>query len=604
LTRKKIAEAPPPRGEHISEQDIAGALAWVEAKRAATRPMTLDSVERALSETIKHDRNNKLIVFLSMLLNYTGQDQQNILLSGPSSSGKTHLALEVAKLFPKEDVDKLGYTSPTAFFHDMSKLTTPDGKPLEDRPQYIAKWLGEWEDGHAKPYAPDYSDKSPDAVSRRKKLSSWKEDRKAEYRRRRDEWDALDKVYVVSLEKRILIFVDQPHDRVLQVLRSLLSHDDKVLNTKITDKTKEGGHRTKNIRVVGFPTLIFASASFSMDEQERTRFWMLSPDINQGKLRDSLKLQAESLRDRDAFQLKVNANTERTVLRERIMAIKASDVGEVIIPAVDMEQILGWFTHGGDGGRRDLSPRDQRDFPRLIALAKAHALFNIFDRERTVDGRRVVAKREDLEAAKGLLNGVLEANRVGLPPYIYTFWTQSLSPLLTEEGISRAEFSRLYYAHFKDRIGDKQRKRIIDLLSEAGLVEELPDPNDKRKTRIYSPQGGGAENKNIGGGEPRISDYSTPPPGEYISGEVATSPTPLTSPDPTPTSPVEGNPSLFEMLGKVGEALRCAGTRGLGADDVAEGLGLLSPEAQRLLETVQRDGHAFVVPGGRWRWVA
>jgi len=41
----------------------------------------------------------------------------------------------------------------------------------------------------------------------------------------------------------------------------------------------------------------------------------------------------------------------------------------------------------------------------------------------------------------------------------------------------------------------------------------------------------------------------------------------------------------------------------LGVDDVAEGLGLLSSEAERLLETVQRDGHAFVVPGGRWRWV-
>ena len=228
MTQEKIAEATPPRGEHTSE-DYAGALAWVEAKRAAMRPTTLDAVERVLSETIKHDRNNKLIVFLSMILNYTWQDQQNILLSGPSSAGKSWIALEVAKLFPAEDIDKLGYTSPTAFFHDMSKLTTPDGKPLEDRPQYIAKWIEVWEQGHAKPYAPDYSDKGPEAISQRKRLAEWKEGRKSEYRKRRDEWDSIDKVYVVSLEKRILIFVDQPHDRVLQVLRSLLSHDDKVL---------------------------------------------------------------------------------------------------------------------------------------------------------------------------------------------------------------------------------------------------------------------------------------------------------------------------------------------------------------------------------------
>jgi hypothetical protein len=114
--------------------------------------------------------------------------------------------------------------------------------------------------------------------------------------------------------------------------------------------------------------------------------------------------------------------------------------------------------------------------------------------------------------------------------------------------------------------------------------------------------------------------YGTPP--------VATSLTPLTSLDkalenplqPESTVEVTGNgvpvipsenppetsltsPSLFEMVEKVSEALRCAGQSGLRVDDVAMGLGLLSSEAKRLLETVQRDGHAFVVPGGRWRWV-
>jgi len=35
-------------------------------------------------------------------------------------------------------------------------------------------------------------------------------------------------------------------------LRALLSHDRKLLPVKITDKTKAGGHRTKNIVVKGF----------------------------------------------------------------------------------------------------------------------------------------------------------------------------------------------------------------------------------------------------------------------------------------------------------------------------------------------------------------
>jgi len=92
-----------------------------------------------------------------------------------------------------------------------------------------------------------------------------------------------------------------------------------------------------------------------------------------------------------------------------------------------------------------------------------------------------------------------------------------------------------------------------------------------------------------------VKRYGIPP--------VETQLTQLTQLDPAPTSPVENDPSLFEMVQRVGEALRCAGQPGLGVDDVAEGLGLLSSEAERLLETVRRDGHAFVVPGGRWRWV-
>jgi len=476
IPKEKIIFSTPPRGEYSFSVDD-------------TKPMSLDDVEEVLNTTLKRDHENKLMVFLTMLMNYSGDDQQNILFNAPSSTGKSYIALEIAKLFPSENVDKKGYTSPTAFFHVMGKLCRLTGEPLEDRNAYIDSKLKEWEKDHPRPSTEDYENKSAEAIKRRHALSEWKTHRKAEYYRVKEEWDGIEKIYVVSLEKRILIFKDQPHDRVLQVLRSMLSHDEKVLEVDITDKTKEGGHRTKKIRVIGYPTVVFCSASFSLNEQERTRFWILSPDMSQDKLKDSLKLQVKRLRDKEKFETELNVNEKRALLIRRIQAIKASNIHQIIIPESLADDLLTWFTEG-----RDLSARDQRDFPRLIDLVKAHALFQMFQRTRTSDNCSVIASQEDVDVAKKLLDNVLKANRLGLPPYVYKFFFESLKPSITSAGMDRESFSRLYYAQFKERLGEKARKLLIDLLKDAGLIEEAPDPADKRKMKIYIPLEG-VENK-------------------------------------------------------------------------------------------------------------
>jgi len=464
---KILEKTPPPPGGYISQRE----------EEEAKRPISLADVKRILDKTIKHDDTNKQILFLTMLLNYCGDDQQNVLFNAPSSTGKSYITLEIAKLFPPQDVDKKGYVSPTSFFHVEGRLCTPDGKVLEDRLGYVQRKIKEWEEQNPPPEAPDTLDKSEDAVKARKAAREWRERRKIQIQKFKEEWNRLPKIYVVDLEKRILIFKDQPHDRVLQVLRSLLSHDDKVLEVDITDKTKEGGHRTKRIRVIGYPTVVFCSANFSLDEQERTRFWILSPDMSQEKLKESLRLQSEKLSNEPEFNSQIEADPDRLRLMWRIKLIKSANIKGVIIPKALSDDLYAEFVKG-----RDLNPRDQRDFPRLLTLVKAHALFQMFEREKTPEGY-IVAQEEDIQEARRLLNGVLEANRMGLPPYVFKFYNECLRSI--EGGISREEFGRLYYNMFKERLGDKAKKRLIELLSEAGLVEERPDPADKRKLLLY-----------------------------------------------------------------------------------------------------------------------
>lgn len=94
--------------------------------------MSLDQLEDILDETIKCDRKNKCIIFCGMLTTYTEQDQLNICLLGPSSSGKTYLAQEIARYFPEEDKQEYAEVSPTAFKHMSPKRDDEASKEYID----------------------------------------------------------------------------------------------------------------------------------------------------------------------------------------------------------------------------------------------------------------------------------------------------------------------------------------------------------------------------------------------------------------------------------------------------------------------------------------
>lgn len=464
---------------------------WKNAIIRAKEPMSDAFVSETLGKTIKHDEENKLIVFFSMDQNYTFEDQQNIMFSAPSATGKSYIALEVAKYFPKEDVDKKGYTSRRAFFHMNSVLETSDGQPLQDRRAYVDERLDEWVDKNKKPTEKIVrvkktreGEKSEEI--RNPEFSRWKENRKNEYRRLRDEWDSIEKLYVVNLEKRIIIWKDVPDDQVLQPLRSLISHDEKELIADITDKSTSGGNLTKRIKLLGYPTVVFCQAAFSPDEQERTRFFIISPDMSQEKLTESLDLQAESLKDRGKFKKLLEEDPDIAALKARIELIKAANIQQIIIIKEDMDNLLEWFK--GNDKPRDLAPRDQRDFPHLVAMAKGHALFNLPQRDHTPNGT-LTANSEDVDSAKTICAKIIESNRLGLPPYAYDWLMESLNGLLEaagDEGLTKTQFSQSYYNRFKTRLSDKSRKRLIELFEEAGFLEEKTDLADKRTTKLYA----------------------------------------------------------------------------------------------------------------------
>jgi len=389
------------------------------------KSLIVDDLITILGSTVKRDDENKAITLVSMLLTYTEEDQINIGFLAESSTGKSYIPLELSWYFPKEDVMKLGYASPTAFFHEHGELRSD---PIDKRDV-------------------------PDEKKR--------------------------KILYVDLKQKIVIFLDQPHDQLLQRLRSLLSHDEKNITLKITDKREKFGLKTKTVVIEGYPTVIFCTARFSMADQEKTRLLLLSPEISQEKLKESIRLRIEKESDRQAFQNRIENDPLRRLLAQRIEDIKNAKIKYINVPDELKEQINQQFIED----HKFLIPRHQRDISRLEAIIKGYALLNFNHRKRVEDS--IIVTLEDVEVGFRLYYAVSEANELGLSPEIYNI-LKKLKPCIEEKedlGISISEFQIAYSKEFHKRLGYNEARNILKTLCSVGLLTEINDPSDKRLRR-------------------------------------------------------------------------------------------------------------------------
>jgi hypothetical protein len=389
--------------------------------------MSSEALLDTLGLTIKYDAENKLATFLCELSAYTENAQFNISYNAPSSTGKSYIPTEIARLFPEDDVMEIAYCSPTAFFHDVG--------------QY---------------------DKDKNG-------------------------------YLVDLSHKILIFLDQPHNELLARLRPLLSHDKKEIAIKITDKTQKNGTKTKNILLRGYPSVIFCTAGLRIDEQEATRFLLLSPEVNQDKIQQGISATIRKEANSDDFKSWLEENPSRALLKERIRAIKLEKIKEINIAS--HETIEKRFLEKN----KTLKPRHQRDIKRLLSLIKSFAILNVWWRER--NGSTITANEDDINEAFKLWDKITVSQELNLPPYIYNLYKEVILPAweaknsdrseVFEEitgklGLSRQEVLDKHFAVYGRMLDSHQlRQQILPMLETAGLIVQEQDPNDKRKIMIF-----------------------------------------------------------------------------------------------------------------------
>lgn len=410
-------------------QELMDSAKWVAGREpidtSKFQPLTSEELIKTLGLTIKKDNENKLVCFLCQLSAYTESCQFNVSFNAPSSTGKSFIPIEVARLFPEKDVIELGYVSPTAFFHDVGKLDKEKGG------------------------------------------------------------------YVVDLSRKILIFLDQPHTMLLERLRPLLSHDKKEMKLKITDKSQKGGLRTKTVIVNGFPAVVFCSAGLKFDEQEGTRFLLLSPETDQEKLREGIIAKIVKESDKTAYNAWLNSNPDRKLLRERIRAIRNEKIDNIKIP--EPEKIEEIFL----ANKKILKPKHQRDIGRFLDVVKAFTLLNVWFRERIE--KDIVANDDDIREAVKVWEKISESQEHGIPPYIYNLFNDIIIPAYQDKnrekpaeivcegvGITRKEVMKKHREVYGRMLGEWHlRSQILPMLENCGLITQEQDPDDKRKMLIF-----------------------------------------------------------------------------------------------------------------------
>ncbi|PIW41795.1 MAG: hypothetical protein COW21_00065 [Candidatus Aenigmarchaeota archaeon CG15_BIG_FIL_POST_REV_8_21_14_020_37_27] len=290
------------------------------------------------------------------------------------------------------------------------------------------------------------------------------------------EWDKEKKCIIINLERKIIIFLDQPHDQLLMRLRPLLSHDQKELLYKITDKKERKGLRTKNVLIRGFPSVIFCTGSLKADEQEVTRNILLSPETTQEKIRESLYLKALREGDPYKFQEKLK-NSKRDLLAQRIVEIKKTAISKIL---VDSDYVYGKFVKKYP----KLKPKHMRDLGRIFSIIKGIASFNFWSHDRD-ENNNITATKEDIDEAFRIWDELGESQDLGIPPYIYRLFKEVIEPIV-KDGASRRDISQKHYEVYGRPIQDwLLRQQILPALESAGLIYQEPDPSDKRKMLIY-----------------------------------------------------------------------------------------------------------------------
>jgi hypothetical protein len=277
------------------------------------------------------------------------------------------------------------------------------------------------------------------------------------------------KVYI-SLQNKILVFLETPRKQTLEMLKPILSHDRRQIEYKIADRSGSGTLQTKSVIIEGWPATIFCTTDHRYLEELSTRSLLATPETSEEKIADVLEYKGRTY-SRPWEQIKPDEGEE--VFRSALRMLKSRM--EVCIPYADRLSERYEKTE----------PRAMRDYDKLMELIKMSTFlhqrqrpFFEVDSEGNDPVTFIIATEYDYTIGVDLFDHIRETTVTGLAKPIIDFYEKIICQL---DYITYSSLMKKFKEVYGKLIGrDQIRNRYVTPLETVGWLNRDKDPVDGR----------------------------------------------------------------------------------------------------------------------------
>lgn len=393
--------------------------AMAKMKSSGKRPIEL--IEDYLNTKVKND---PLLVKQLLRIYFSAYTNEpiNAGLLAPSSEGKTYATVEVAEIFPKEDVISIGRMSPTALIHAHGVLVDGNGDPLKERLEKLRLDIFNAE--------ADKDKKS--AIELKQIMIDMIETARTE----------------VDLTHKILLFLDNPKPETYETLKPIMSHDKKEIIYRTTKS--DGSLKVKETVIKGWPAVIVCSAKNEAQNEVWaeivTREVILSPNTDITKYHAANKLTSQKMGLPSMFTIN---NDEKNIIKfyvEQLCSLlkRLSVDGNNAVFNLFAEKMADLFPHN--------EGITMRHFKRLMSFVNIETLINAHSNMK-IEYKHYGKKEKQIfiiTSLKSIKDGINILGDIStVPPEKIKFYNEIFVPLIKEE-----------YS-IQETIGDDDQQQIL-----------------------------------------------------------------------------------------------------------------------------------------------
>jgi len=423
-------------------------------------------VIKTAMRTVKQENSLIRQIFYTAMSKDTS-DPNNLMVSAPTSEGKTWPVTETLKFFPKEDVLYIGKMSTMSLVRQKGILMDSNNNPVKDRIRDLKKQISKLEDD-------EEDDEEIEALE--DELEEILEDVRS----------------VIVLTGKLVVFLEPPQYDVWELIKPILSHDKEEIEYPFVNNTTIEGIITKKVVVRGWPACIFCTAKDESNwptwPEIVSRFLITSPNMIPKKYEESnsLTAQRKSLPSFIQQQIIVSDN-EIKKAKECVLFLTQqlrNNHNQVWIP---YGEILGEALKAEKG-------TDSRAAKRIFSFLNVIPLVKADLRPRLVIKDMVnmtIATLEDLNEALSITQ-----NYAGIPTNKMDFFSHDLYATYrekleshgeAEDGVTTKEMIQAHKLRTRKTLSnDTIRKSFLYELMNNGYVDEEVSTLDRRM-KIYRP---------------------------------------------------------------------------------------------------------------------